>query len=49
MTLTTPGNEIIGPWNPGIKSTLPSNYLPLSTMFRPENVTTTYETVTELS
>ena len=48
MTLATPVNEIIGPWNPGIKSTLPSNYLPLSTMFRPENVTTTYETVTEL-
>ncbi len=49
MTLATPDNEIIGPWNPGIKSTLPSNYLLLSTMFRPENVTTSFETVTELS
>ncbi|MFT5550226.1 MAG: large-conductance mechanosensitive channel [Candidatus Azotimanducaceae bacterium] len=49
MTISTLDNEVIGPWNPGIKSTLPSNYLPLSTMFRPENVTTTLETVTELS
>jgi len=38
-----------GPWNPGIKSTLPVEYLPLSTMFRPENVVTSIETATELS
>jgi len=38
-----------GPWNPGIKSTLPSEYLPLSTMFRPENVFTSVETASELS
>jgi len=36
-------------WNPGIKSTLPLKYLPLSTMFRAENVFSTIETATELS
>ena len=36
-------------WNPGIQSTLPSKYLPLSTVFRPENVFTSIETATELS
>lgn len=49
MTLSASDVKKIGPWNPGIKSTLPSNYLPLSTMFRSENVTTTFETATELS
>ncbi len=38
-----------GPWNPGIKSTLPVEYLPLSTMFRPENVVTSLESATELN
>jgi len=38
-----------GPWNPGIKSTLPLEYLPLSTLFRPDNVVTSIETATELS
>ena len=36
-------------WNPGIKSTLPAEFLPLSTLFRPENVFTSIETATELS
>lgn len=36
-------------WNPGIESTLPTEYLPLSTMFRLENVFTSLETATELS
>lgn len=35
-------------WNPDIRSTLPSRYLPLSTMFRPENVYTTIDTANEL-
>ena len=35
-------------WNPDIRSTLPSRYLPLSTMFRPENVDTTIDTANEL-
>jgi hypothetical protein len=30
-----------GPWNPGIQSELPHALLPLSTIFRPENVFTT--------
>lgn len=38
-----------GPWNPGIISTLPVEYLPLSTLFRPQNVFTSIETATELS
>jgi hypothetical protein len=38
-----------GPWNPGIMSTLPVEYLPLSTLFRPQNVFTSIETATELS
>jgi hypothetical protein len=42
-------NTETGPWNPGIKSTLPVEYLPLSTLFRPDNVVTSIETATELS
>lgn len=37
-----------GPWNPGIRSELPSRLLPLSTMFRPENVFTRIEHAYEL-
>ena len=36
-------------WNPNIRSTLPLQYLPLSTMFRPENVLTSIETANELN
>lgn len=39
----------IGSWNPDIKSTLPQDYLSLSTLFRPKNVFTTLETAIELS
>lgn len=42
-------DEETSAWNPGIKSSLPTEYLPLSTMFRPENVFSTIETATELS
>jgi len=49
MTTEHPQEGDIGPWNPGIKSTLPSEYLSLSTMFRPENVFTSIETAGELS
>lgn len=38
-----------GPWNPGIVSELPREYLPLSTMFRPENTETSVEQARELS
>ena len=47
MTIDT-GSES-GAWNPGIKSTLPAAYLPLSTMFQQENVYSSLETATELS
>ena len=40
--------ETFGPWNPGIKSQLPRALLPLSTMFRPENVRTSFRTAEEL-
>ena len=42
-------NSDEGAWNPGIQSTLPLEHLPLSTIFRPENVSTSIETATELS
>src|SRR5258706_3443254 len=38
-----------GPWNPGIESTLPPEFLPLATMFRPENVSTSLADLHELS
>ena len=37
-----------GPWNPGIRSDLPTRLLPLSTLFRPENVYTSVEQAREL-
>jgi hypothetical protein len=36
-------------WNPGLESQPPRAYLPLSTMFRPENVSTTVAKAYELS
>lgn len=36
-------------WNPGLESELPRAYLPLSTMFRPENVSTSIAKAYELS
>jgi len=37
-----------GPWNPGLQSQIPRDLLPLSTMFRPENVSTRIDDVHEL-
>ena len=42
-------SNILGPWNPGLTSQIPRALLPLSTMFRPENVTTSVDQATELS
>ena len=39
----------LGPWNPGLNSTLPRVYLPLSTIFRSENTTTSVEVALELA
>src|SRR5499427_6153738 len=36
-------------WNPGLQSELPREYLPLSTIFRSENVSTNLEKANELS
>lgn len=41
--------ESLDAWNPGIQSTLPAEFLPLSTMFRAENVFTSIDTATELA
>ena len=41
--------ENTGAWNPGIKSTLPAAYLPLSTIFQQQNVFSTIESASELS
>ena len=48
MTSET-GAVDLGPWNPGITSRLPAAVLPLSTIFRPENVLTGLEEVQERS
>ncbi len=45
----SPENQNTGAWSPAIKSTLPSQYLSLSTLFRSENVTTSIATANELS
>ena len=49
MTTKSLEEDTAGAWSPDIKSTLPSQYLPMSTMFRPVNVTTSIETANELS
>ncbi len=38
-----------GAWNPGLESELPREYLPLATIFRPENVSTGIAKAYELS
>ncbi len=38
-----------GPWNPGIESTLPPQFVPLATLFRPENAATDLTELRELS
>jgi len=49
MTTESADDKNTGAWNPDIRSTLPAQYLHLSTMFRPENVYTSIETANELS
>ena len=45
----TKGSTEYGPWNPGIRSQLPAGFLPLATIFRPENVSTSLEEAFERS
>jgi hypothetical protein len=40
--------EQYGPWNPGIQSVVPRELLALSTIFRPENVTTSVSAALEM-
>lgn len=49
MTASEGPSIELGPWNPGIESTLPRVYLSLSTLFRPENTTTSVASVLELA
>jgi hypothetical protein len=49
MTAKKSKNQDTDAWHPGIKSTLPSEYLPLSSMFQTENVFSSIEIATELS
>jgi hypothetical protein len=50
-TAAPPGQvpEVYGPWNPGVESTLPSEFLPLSTLFSAANVSTGIDELQELS
>ena len=47
MVKSNPGDDF-GPWNPGLLSAIPKKYLHLSTVFRPENVTTSVRQASEL-
>ncbi len=47
MVKSSPGEDY-GPWNPGLSSAIPRNYLHLSTMFRPQNVSTSLQQASEL-
>ena len=38
-----------GPWNPGIESTIPPEFVPLATLFRPENISSSPAELRELS
>jgi hypothetical protein len=49
MTESSLDDNTSSAWNPEIRSALPPQYMPLSTMFRPENVFTDIETANELS
>ena len=41
--------EVYGPWNPGIESALPREFLPMSTVFSPANVSSGIDELEELS
>jgi len=44
----TPAAADLGPWNPGVKSRIPSRLLPLATIFRAENVFADVHRIKEL-
>jgi hypothetical protein len=45
----TRAEQQLGPWNPGIESRIPTAFLPLATVFSPQNVLTTIEEAHERS
>jgi hypothetical protein len=47
-TTVSPGEAVYGPWNPGIESSLPSEFLPLSTVFNAANVSSGIDELQEL-
>jgi hypothetical protein len=51
LTTAPPEEElqIYGPWNPGVESTLPSEFLPLSTVFSSANVSSSVDDIQELN
>jgi hypothetical protein len=48
-TTAPPGEAVYGPWNPGIESSLPSEFLTLSTVFSTANVSSGIDEVQELA
>lgn len=48
-TATHSPEAAIGPWNPGVRSDLPSAFLPLVTVYRPEHVETPLRDALDLS
>jgi hypothetical protein len=47
--LATVEPEDYGPWNPGVQSTLPTEFMPLATVFSSDNVTSSISELQELS
>src|SRR6516165_944410 len=43
-----PPEPACGPWNPGIESTLPAEFLPLATAFSPANVSSSIAEIKEM-
>jgi hypothetical protein len=43
-----PPEPVCGPWNPGIESTLPAEFLPLATAFSPANVSSSIAEIQEV-
>ncbi len=48
LEVETTGGAAYGPWNPGIQSELPLDLVPLSTIFKAENVFTTLKQAEEI-
>ncbi len=46
---TPPATAPEGPWNPGLQSQIPADLLPLATIYRPENTSTSLHQVRELA